>query len=86
MIYTAPCVMLLMRAASITWTSGRGLVPGNREFLGPVKWHRADRRVLFGAKKPSNAKVKFFCGKMYSLLLNTYFRAKVCMSNLYAFI
>ncbi len=31
MIYTALCVMLLMRAASITWASGRGLGLGNRE-------------------------------------------------------
>ncbi len=37
MIYTAPCVMLLMRAASITWASGRGLGPGNREFSGPCE-------------------------------------------------
>jgi hypothetical protein len=51
MIYTAPCVMLLLRPASITRASGRGLGPGNREFLGPVKWHRADRRVPFGAQK-----------------------------------
>ncbi len=27
----------------ITRASGRGLGPGNREFLGPVKWHEADR-------------------------------------------
>jgi hypothetical protein len=40
-----PCVMLLMWAASIAWASGRGLGPGNRDFLGPVKWHRAERRV-----------------------------------------
>jgi hypothetical protein len=41
-IYTyklyAPCVRLLMRAASITWASGRGLGPGISTFLGP-KWH-----------------------------------------------
>ncbi len=30
MIYTAPCVMLLTRAASITRASGRGLGPGNQ--------------------------------------------------------
>jgi hypothetical protein len=35
MIYTTPCIMLLMRAASITWASGRGLGPGNLEFFGP---------------------------------------------------
>ncbi len=51
LIYTAPCVMLLMRAASITRASGRGLGPGNWEFSGPVKWHRTDWRVPFGAKK-----------------------------------
>ncbi len=31
------CVMLLLRAASITWASGRGLGPGNREFFGPCE-------------------------------------------------
>jgi hypothetical protein len=41
MIYTAPYVMLLMRGKSLTRASGRGLGPGNRDFLGPVKWHRA---------------------------------------------
>ncbi len=51
MIYAAPCIMLLMRAASITRASGRGLGPGNREFLGPWKWHRADMQVSFGAQK-----------------------------------
>jgi hypothetical protein len=35
MIYTAPCVMLLMLAASITRASGRELGPGNRDFFGP---------------------------------------------------
>jgi hypothetical protein len=34
MIYTSLCLMLLMRAASITWASGRGLGPGNLEFFG----------------------------------------------------
>jgi hypothetical protein len=29
MINTARCIMLLMRAASITWASGKGLGPGN---------------------------------------------------------
>ncbi len=51
MIFTAPCVMFLMRADMyITRASGRGLGPGNRELKGPAKWHRADRRVPFGAK------------------------------------
>jgi hypothetical protein len=34
MIYTAPCVMPLMRAAFSTWASGRGLGSGNQEFFG----------------------------------------------------
>ena len=51
MIYTAPCVMLLMQAVFIVRTSERGVGPGNQDFLGPVKWHRAVRRVLFGAPK-----------------------------------
>jgi hypothetical protein len=33
-IYAAPWVMLLMRAASYTRASGKGLGPGNREFFG----------------------------------------------------
>jgi hypothetical protein len=32
MIYTALCVMHLMRAASITWASGRGWALQNLEF------------------------------------------------------
>ncbi len=37
----------------IMWASGGGgggLALGNESFLGPVKWHRADR-VSFGAQK-----------------------------------
>jgi hypothetical protein len=44
----------------------RGQVGGDRaqkieSFLGPVKWHRADRRVPFGAQKT----------RTYSTLFNT---------------
>jgi hypothetical protein len=44
MIYTAPCAMFLMRddTLPVTGQVGRGLGPGNREFLCPLKWHRAD--------------------------------------------
>ncbi len=48
-IYTAPCLMLLMRTAFITRASGRGWAL--ETFLCPVKWHQADRRVPFGAQK-----------------------------------
>ncbi len=37
--------MVLRRVASITRASGRGLGPGSQDFFGPVKWHKADRRV-----------------------------------------
>ncbi len=43
---TAPYVMLLMRASTL-----RGHVGGGEPFLGPVKWHRAVRRVPRGAQK-----------------------------------
>jgi hypothetical protein len=33
MVYTAPCIMLLMRESSITRASGRELGPGNRDFF-----------------------------------------------------
>ncbi len=36
---------------SITSGSGRGLGPGIPEFLGTVKWERADSRVPSGAPK-----------------------------------
>ncbi len=51
MIYTAPYVMLFDGGKSITRASGKGLGPGNQDFLGPVKRHQAIRRVLFGARK-----------------------------------
>ncbi len=42
--------MFLMRADTLRGQVGGG-GPGNREFLGPVKWRRADRRVPIGAQK-----------------------------------
>jgi hypothetical protein len=58
MIYTALCVMLLMRAAYITRASGRGLGPGNQEFFRPLKWYGADGRVPFGAQKTQQRHIK----------------------------
>ncbi len=46
-----PCVMLLMRAASVTWASGRGLGPEIESFVGPVKWHRPIGECHLGPKK-----------------------------------
>ncbi len=51
MIYMAPCVNVFDACRYITRASRRGLGNGNREFLGPVKWHRVDRRGPFGAQK-----------------------------------
>jgi hypothetical protein len=48
MIYTAPCVMFLMRADPLRGQVGGGWALEIESFLGPVKWHRADRRVPFG--------------------------------------
>ena len=60
MIDTAPCVMLLMRAASITWASGRGLGPGNLEFFGPqmALAYRLDA-ISQGPKNSQRGKVFF---------------------------
>jgi hypothetical protein len=49
MIYTALYVMLLMRANLLHGQVGGGWALEIRTFLGPVKWHRAVRRVPFGA-------------------------------------
>jgi hypothetical protein len=51
MIYPAPCVMFLMRAHTLCGQGGGGWALEIESFLGPVKWHRADRRVPFGAQK-----------------------------------
>ncbi len=50
MIYTAPCVMLLMRADPLRGQVGGGWALEIWSFLGPVKCHRADRRVPFGVE------------------------------------
>ncbi len=50
-IYTAPCVMFLMRADTYERQVGEGWALEIESFLGSVKWHRADRRVSFGAQK-----------------------------------
>jgi hypothetical protein len=45
--------LFLMRADPLRGQVGRGLCPGNREFLGPVKWHRADKLEVSRAQPPS---------------------------------
>ncbi len=51
MIYTAPCKMFWMRAYPLLGQVGGGWALEFESFLGPVKWHRADRRGSFGAQK-----------------------------------
>ncbi len=47
MIYTALCIMFWMRAYPLQGEVGGGWALELSSFLGPVKWHRADRRVSF---------------------------------------
>jgi hypothetical protein len=49
MTYTALCIMFWMRAYPLRGEAGGGWALELSSFLGPVKWHRADRRVPFGA-------------------------------------
>jgi hypothetical protein len=53
MIYTAPCVMFLMRADPLRGQVGGSWALEIESFLGPVKWHRADMQVsaILGAQK-----------------------------------
>jgi hypothetical protein len=43
--------MFLLRADTLLGEVGGGWALEMESFLGPVKWHRADRRVPFGAQK-----------------------------------
>ena len=47
--------MFLMRSDPLRGQVGGGWALEIESFLGPLKWHRADRRVPFGAQK-----IKFF--------------------------
>ncbi len=49
--FYSPVHNVLDACISITRASGRGWALEFERFLGPVKWHRADRRVPFGAQK-----------------------------------
>ncbi len=51
MIYTASYVMLLIQAIPLLGQVGEGWALEIKTFMGPVKWHRAVRRVAFGAPK-----------------------------------
>jgi hypothetical protein len=49
-IYTRPCIMFWRRGYTLRGEVGGGWALEFLRFLGPVKWHRADRRVPFGAR------------------------------------
>jgi hypothetical protein len=49
-IYTGPCIMFWIRAYPLRGEVGGGWALKIESFLGPVKWHRANRRVPFGAQ------------------------------------
>jgi hypothetical protein len=51
LIYTAPCIMFWMRAYPLLGQAGGRWALEFESFLGPVKWHRADRRCHLGPKK-----------------------------------
>ncbi len=51
MIYTAPYVLLLMRANPLRGQVGGDWALEIKTFLGPVKWYRAARRVQLGTQK-----------------------------------
>jgi hypothetical protein len=52
MIYTSTCIMFWMRALrALQGQVGGGWALEIESFFGPLKWHRADRRVHLGPKK-----------------------------------
>ncbi len=48
-IYTRLCIMFRRRGYTLRGEVGGGWALELTSFLGPVKWHRANRRVPFGA-------------------------------------
>ncbi len=56
MIYTSPYVIFLMSADPLRGQVGGGWALEIETFLGPVKWHRAVRRVPFGGQKVESDK------------------------------
>ncbi len=51
--------MILMRADPLRGQMGGGWTLEIETFLGPVKWHRAVRRVPFPSPPPPPSAVKF---------------------------
>jgi hypothetical protein len=78
MIYTAPRVMFLMQADTLRGQVGGGWALEMESFLGPVKWHRADRRVPFRPKKlPTTSPPYFSYPHLHSTSLSTIYSTPV---------
>jgi hypothetical protein len=60
MIYTAPCIMFWMCAYPSLREVGGGWALEFSSFLGPVKWHRADRRVPSECRLPWRPEIPLF--------------------------
>jgi hypothetical protein len=57
-IYTRPGIMFWRRGYTLRGEVGGGWALEFPSFLGPVKWHPADRRVPFGALQLGGGKAK----------------------------
>jgi hypothetical protein len=60
--------MFLMRTYPLRWQLGGAWALEIKSFLGPMKWHRADRRVPFGTQtvryiKARSGTQNMFCFK-----------------------
>jgi hypothetical protein len=81
MVYTAPCVMLLMRAASITWARGRGMGSGNLKFFGPQM--ALAYRLDAISQGPKNAKFPGFYRLPHRLFVLKFQHCKYRLSGRY---
>ncbi len=66
MLYIAPFIMFWMRAYPLRGEVGRGWALEFESFLGPVKWHRANR--LFYAHEPPGDFNGEFIGGAHSVV------------------
>ncbi len=57
MINTAQCIMFWMRAYPLLGEVGGGWALEFESFFSPVKWHRFDRRLPFGAQKTWDCRI-----------------------------
>ncbi len=60
MIYTAPCIIFWMRTYPLRGEVRGGWALEFKSFLGPVKWHRADRPTPFLTVIPQSRQIARF--------------------------